>query len=144
MATEDLPAERNIPILPCRSIDDQLAFYEAIGFEVTYRQKAPNLFAAVRRGPIELQFFTMKGYEPANSYSTCYVLTADVDRLYADFRDGLKAGARARAEPSHPAHRRPSTTLSYGVPTPMSPRTWWSRYPSADRRPSPMPQSTTT
>ena len=30
----------------------------------------------------------MKGYEPANSYSTCYVLTADVDRLYADFRDG--------------------------------------------------------
>jgi hypothetical protein len=32
----------------------------------------------------------MKGYEPADSYSTCYVLTADVDRLYADFRDGLK------------------------------------------------------
>ena len=71
-------------------MDDQLAFYEAIGFEVTYRQKSPNVFAAVRRGPIELQFFTMKGYEPANSYSTCYVLTADVDRLYADFRDGLK------------------------------------------------------
>lgn len=90
MATDDLPANRSIPILPCRSIDDQLAFYEAIGFEVTYRQKAPNVFAAVRRGPIELQFFTMKGYEPANSYSTCYVLTADVDRLYAEFRDGLK------------------------------------------------------
>jgi catechol 2,3-dioxygenase-like lactoylglutathione lyase family enzyme len=90
VAADDLPAERNIPILPCRSIDDQLAFYEAIGFEVTYRQKAPNVFAAVRRGPIELQFFTMKGYEPANSYSTCYVLTADVDRLYAEFRDGLK------------------------------------------------------
>ncbi len=90
MATDDLPPDRSIPILPCRSIDEQLAFYEAIGFEVTYRQKAPNVFAAVRRGPIELQFFTMQGYEPANSYSTCYVLTADVDRLYADFRDGLK------------------------------------------------------
>jgi hypothetical protein len=87
---DDLPAERSIPILPCRSIDEQLEFYEAIGFEVTYRQKVPNAFASVRRGPIELQFFTMKGYEPANSYSTCYVLTADVDRLYADFRDGLK------------------------------------------------------
>jgi hypothetical protein len=35
MVTADLPAERNIPIHPCRSIDDQLAFYEAIGFEVT-------------------------------------------------------------------------------------------------------------
>lgn len=90
MATDDLPANRSIPILPCRSIDDQLAFYEAIGFEVTYRQKAPNVFAAVRRGPIELQFFVLKDYPPADNYSTCYVLTADVDRLYTDFRDGLK------------------------------------------------------
>ena len=75
---------------PCRSIDDQRAVCEPIGFGVTYRQKAPNVFAAVRRGLIELQFFTMKGYEPASSYSTCYVLTADVDRLYADFRNGLE------------------------------------------------------
>ena len=109
MPTDDLPAERNIPILPCRSIDDQLSFYEAIGFELTYRQKAPNVFAAVRRGPIELQFFTMKGYEPANSYSTCYVLTADVDRLYANFRDGLKRpSGSCRAEASRAS--APSTT----------------------------------
>ena len=87
----DLPADRMIPILPCRSIDDQIAFYEAIGFEVTYRQKAPNVFASVRRGAIELQFFVLKGYEPANSYSTCYVLVSDVDRLYGEFRAGLKA-----------------------------------------------------
>ncbi len=79
-----------IPLLPCRSIDDQLAFYEALGFEVTYRQKVPNAFAAVQRGAIELQFFVLKGYEPADSYSTCYVLTSDVDQLYADFRAGLK------------------------------------------------------
>lgn len=79
-----------IPILPCRSIDDQLEFYEAVGFEVTYRQTAPNAFAAVQRGAIELQFFTLKGYEPADSYSTCYVMVSDVDRLYADFRAGLK------------------------------------------------------
>jgi hypothetical protein len=86
----EVPADRMIPILPCRSIDDQVAFYEALGFEVTYRQRAPNAFAAVRRGAIELQFFTMKGYEPADSYSTCYVMTTEVDRLYADFRAGLK------------------------------------------------------
>jgi hypothetical protein len=83
VATDDLPPDQSIPILPCQTIDDQLAVYEAIGFEVTYRPKAPNVFAAVRRGPIELQFFTMKGYEPSNSYRTCYVLTADVDRVYA-------------------------------------------------------------
>lgn len=90
MRTDELPANRMIPILPCRSIDDQVAFYEALGFEVTYRQKVPNAFVAIRRGAIELQFFTMKGYEPADSYSTCYVMVSDVDRLYADFRAGLK------------------------------------------------------
>jgi hypothetical protein len=79
-----------IPILPSRSIDDQIDFYEALGFEVTYRQKSPNVFAAVQRGAIELQFFTLKGYEPANSYSTCYVMVSNVDELYADFRAGLK------------------------------------------------------
>ena len=86
----DLPADRMIPILPCRSIDDQLDFYESLGFEVTYRQKAPNVFASVQRGAIELHFFVLKGYEPADSYSTCYVLVSDVDALYADFRAGLK------------------------------------------------------
>ena len=86
----DLPADRMIPLLPCRSIDDQIAFYEALGFEVTYRQKAPNVYASVQRGAIELHFFVMKGYEPAESYSTCYVLVSDIDRLYAEFRAGLK------------------------------------------------------
>jgi hypothetical protein len=85
-----LPPDRMIPLLPCRSIDDQIAFYEALGFEVTYRQKAPNVYASVQRGAIELHFYVMKGYEPADSYSTCYVLVSDVDRLYTDFRAGLK------------------------------------------------------
>ena len=71
-------------------MDDQLAFYESLGFEVTYRQKAPNVYASVQRGAIELHFFVLKGYEPANSYSTCYALVSDVDSLYADFRAGLK------------------------------------------------------
>lgn len=86
----ELAADRMIPLLPCRSIDDQLSFYEALGFEVTYRQKAPNVYAAVQREAIEMHFFVLKGYEPADSYSTCYVLVSDVDRLYADFRAGLK------------------------------------------------------
>jgi catechol 2,3-dioxygenase-like lactoylglutathione lyase family enzyme len=84
------PPERMIPLLPCRSIDDQLAFYEALGFSVTYRQKAPNVYAAVQRGGIELHFFVMKGYDPAGSYSTCYVLVTEIDALYAAFRAGLK------------------------------------------------------
>jgi catechol 2,3-dioxygenase-like lactoylglutathione lyase family enzyme len=83
--------ERTIPILPCSSIDDVLAFYRALGFTVTYQQERPNTFAVVARGGIELQFFVMKGFDPANSYSTCYVLVSDVDALYDAFRTGLQA-----------------------------------------------------
>ncbi len=83
--------ERTIPILPTRSIDDTLAFYEALGFAVTYRQERPNTFAVVVRGGIELQFFVLKGLDPANSYSTCYVLVSDVDALYEAFAAGLRA-----------------------------------------------------
>ena len=86
-----ISTERTIPILPCRSIDDVLAFYRTLGFEVTYRQERPNTFAVVQRGGIELQFFVLKGLDPANSYSTCYVLTSDVDSLHAAFTDQLRA-----------------------------------------------------
>jgi hypothetical protein len=58
---------------------------------VTYRQERPNTFAVVRRGGIELQFFVLKGLDPAASYSTCYVLVDDVDALYAAFTTGLRA-----------------------------------------------------
>lgn len=82
--------ERTIPILPCRSIDDTLDFYRALGFEVTYRQERPNSYAVVQRGGIELQFFVLKALDPAQSYSTCYVLVSDVDTLYEAFTSGLR------------------------------------------------------
>jgi catechol 2,3-dioxygenase-like lactoylglutathione lyase family enzyme len=83
--------ERTIPILPCRSIDDTLAFYGALGFDVTYRQERPNTYAVVARGGIELQFFVLKELDPADSYSSCYVLVPDVDVLHHQFRAGLRA-----------------------------------------------------
>ena len=83
--------EITIPILPCRSIDETLTFYRALGFEVTYQQTRPNTYACVRRGGIDLHFFSMREYDPANSYSTCIVLVPDVDALYQTFSDGLRA-----------------------------------------------------
>jgi catechol 2,3-dioxygenase-like lactoylglutathione lyase family enzyme len=82
--------EITIPLLPCHSIDAMLDFYRALGFEVTYQQAKPNLYAVVQRGGIELHFFTMKGYDPAGSYSSCYVRVTDVDGLYQAFIDGLR------------------------------------------------------
>ncbi|MFJ7626706.1 bleomycin resistance protein [Streptomyces sp. NPDC097595] len=84
-------SEKTIPILPCRTIQPIVDFYAALGFEATFRQTSPNPYAVVERGDIQLHFFGMKRYEPAASYSTCYIRTDDVDGLYASFRSSLKA-----------------------------------------------------
>ena len=81
---------KTIPILPCPSIDETLAFYEALGFTVTLRQERPNTYAVVEHGDIELHFFVQKPHEH-RGYYTCYVLVDDVDDLYAAFTAGLRA-----------------------------------------------------
>ncbi|MER7379925.1 bleomycin resistance protein [Streptomyces lanatus] len=83
--------ESTIPMLPCRTLQPVLDFYTVLGFEVTFQQKSPNPYAVVERGGIQLHFFAMKQYEPAESYSTCYILSDDVDGLHDTFRAGLKA-----------------------------------------------------
>lgn len=83
--------EITIPILPCKSIDETLAFYVALGFEITYQQTRPNTYGCVKRDDIDLHFFTMKGYEPKNSYSTCFVLVPDLAGLHREFSDGLRS-----------------------------------------------------
>nr|BFD95952.1 hypothetical protein KitaXyl93_73120 [Kitasatospora sp. Xyl93] len=84
-------SETTIPILPCRTIQPVLDFYTALGFEVTFQQKSPNPYAAVQRGGIQLHFFGMKHYDPAESFSTCIVRTDDIDGLHETFRTRLKA-----------------------------------------------------
>ncbi|MGW2329033.1 bleomycin resistance protein [Streptomyces sp. NPDC001700] len=83
--------EKTIPMLPCRTLQPVLDFYTVLGFEATFQQKSPNPYAVVERGGIQLHFFGMKGYEPAESYSTCYIYTDDVNGLHETFRTSLKA-----------------------------------------------------
>ncbi|MEW2526863.1 VOC family protein [Streptomyces sp. NPDC047071] len=107
-------AEKTIPLLPCRSVQPVVDFYTALGFETTYLQKSPYAYAVVERGPVELQFFGMKQYDPAASYSGCYVLTDDVDALYAAFRAGLKA-AYGKVPRRGLPRIGPLKDMSYGV-----------------------------
>jgi catechol 2,3-dioxygenase-like lactoylglutathione lyase family enzyme len=83
--------EITIPALPCRSIDETLAFYVALGFEITYQQSRPNTYGCVKYEDIDLHFFTMKGYEPKDSYSTCIVLVPDLAALHQVFSNGLRS-----------------------------------------------------
>jgi hypothetical protein len=105
---------KTIPILPCRTLQPVLDFYTALGFEVTFQQKSPNPCAVVERGTLELQFFGMKSFDPAQSYSTCYVLTDEVDTLHDAFRAGLKA-AYGRIPTRGLPRIGPVKDMSYGV-----------------------------
>src|ERR1044072_3627496 len=59
-----------------------------LGFESSYRQTRPNPHVAVRREDINLHFFGMDGYDPAQSYSTCLVIVADTSELFEAFAAG--------------------------------------------------------
>jgi hypothetical protein len=106
--------EKTIPILPCRAIDEILAFYRALGFVVTFQQQRPNPYAVVEHGGITLHFFAMKAYDPAQSYSTCYITTTDVDALYHTFSNRLRAALGKLPTRGLP-RIGPLKDMSYGV-----------------------------
>ncbi len=51
--------ERTYPLLPCRDIDEAIAFYQALGFVRTYRQVRPNPSAVVAREDLHIHLFGM-------------------------------------------------------------------------------------
>ncbi len=89
--TPDIETGLAIPLLPCVSLEQVLPFWETLGYEVTYRQKSPSLYAVIRRGNYELHFYGLKGLDPQNAFSTCVVIVPDVERLHAAFAQGLRA-----------------------------------------------------
>jgi len=82
--------EMTIPVLPSVSMPETLAFYQALGFEVTHQQTTPNVYAATRRGDVHLHFAAIKGLDPQQAYSTCLVIVPEVERLHRTFADGLR------------------------------------------------------
>ena len=82
--------EVTIPILPCRDIDEVIAFYEVLGFTRTYRQRRPNPYAVLKRDGIELHFAGLDGFDPEQSYGSCIVAVTDADALYRAFADELR------------------------------------------------------
>ena len=83
MANLSKGGSTTIPLLPAASLHDSLSFWEALGFEVTLRQKAPNAYAVVRYEDFELHLFGLKRLEPENNFTTCLVIVAEVEQLHA-------------------------------------------------------------
>jgi hypothetical protein len=82
--------ERTYSLLPCRDLDESIAFYEALGFSKTYRQTRPNPFATVALEDIQIHLFGMDGFDPAQSYASVIIVVPDPDQLYKDFAEGLR------------------------------------------------------
>ncbi len=83
--------EVTVPLLPCASIDDIVAFYEVLGFRTTYEQRKPNPYVALRRADLHLHFFEIAGFDPEQSYGSCLVLTSDIGELHRAFAAGMRA-----------------------------------------------------
>ncbi|WP_066370684.1 hypothetical protein [Herbidospora mongoliensis] len=83
--------ERTVPLLPCRSIDEIADFYRALGFTQIYYQTRPNPYVSMKREDLQLDFFGMPGFEPADSYGTCVVAVPDTGLLFAAFAEGMRA-----------------------------------------------------
>jgi catechol 2,3-dioxygenase-like lactoylglutathione lyase family enzyme len=75
-----------IPTLPSRSVSDTLAFYRRLGFDGKI-PGAGDSYAILRRGTVELHFFTHKELRPAESSAGCYVRVSDVESIYQAFAE---------------------------------------------------------
>ncbi|HEY8600858.1 MAG TPA: hypothetical protein VIL85_20645 [Thermomicrobiales bacterium] len=83
-------SETTVPLLPCQSLDETLDFYQALGFEVTHRQRSPYLYAAVQRGGVELHFSSLKVYGAGKSIGAYLVFVTGVADYHRAFADGLR------------------------------------------------------
>jgi catechol 2,3-dioxygenase-like lactoylglutathione lyase family enzyme len=75
------PNDLAIPILPSRSVSATVAFYVSLGFEGGANEFDSN-YAILRRGTVELHFFTHKELVPAESSAGCYIRVTDVESFY--------------------------------------------------------------
>lgn len=80
-----------IPALPCESMDDMLIFWQALGFQVTYKQKAPNPYAVIHYEDYDLHLFGLKQLKPQDNFSTCLIIVPEVENLHALFVERLKS-----------------------------------------------------
>lgn len=79
-----------VPMLPCSDIDEMAEFWTSLGLQVTYRQRRPNPYLALRRNGIDLHYYGMDGVDPDQSHSTCAIVVPDTAPLHELFTEGLR------------------------------------------------------
>jgi hypothetical protein len=82
--------ELTVPLLPCQGLDELLDFYRTLGFEVTYEQTSPYVYAAVKRGATDLHFHKPKGKDIKKTSGTCLIFVPKIETYYRAFTDALR------------------------------------------------------
>ncbi|WP_218106613.1 glyoxalase [Micromonospora pallida] len=86
------PNETTVPLLPCVSPDETLAFYQALGFRVTYRQTRPYVYLAFAWSGFELHFGSAPPHvDPSQENAGgCLVMVDAVAPYHAAFSAAMR------------------------------------------------------
>jgi hypothetical protein len=79
-----------IPMLPCVSVTETVAFWEKLGYTTTYLQTRPYQYGVVERNGYALHFIAIKGIDAVNSYTGCLVMVNDAAMVYNEFTGHFK------------------------------------------------------
>lgn len=102
-----MSGEVTVPMLPCRTLEESLPFYEALGFAVTYRQRRPNPYAVVERGDIGLHLYGIEALDPEQTHSTVLIVVPDLEGFHDDLSAGLTAAYGRVPRSGFPRMTRP-------------------------------------
>lgn len=83
-------ADIAVPVLPVRDLDVTLDFYEALGYEVTYRQTKPYVYGAIRAHGCDLNFTGPQGRETEEGVAGCLVIVDDIAARHRAFTLALR------------------------------------------------------
>jgi hypothetical protein len=82
--------DKIIPILPCQSIKEQVAFYKNLGFEIIEMYTSPSPYAVMQYSALEMHFYGSKKTLPSENPNMCYIKVDDVDNIYEIFTSNYK------------------------------------------------------
>jgi hypothetical protein len=85
--------ETTVPVLPCISVDETLEFYQALGFEITYKMTKPYLYLALSLSGFELHFGRppVTGINPSDEDAGgCLVMVDAVAPYHAAFTEAIR------------------------------------------------------
>lgn len=102
--------EYAVPILPSRDLEETLAFYERLGFELRGAPIEKYRYLIVGRGPIELHFWDAPGVDPLTTDASCYVRVRDADALHTEW-----AAAGIEPDPATGSRLMPPCATDYGM-----------------------------